>query len=199
MTTFSALPVELLTRVLCFIGGHRKPDLLNIALACKQLNALATPCIYETVIFRTEEDLQHLPAFAALVSRSPEHARMVKSFAMQVAAEDFAQWSSRMENEDQIASKIEELLPTHYLRQQWKRLLIRDSGPDPAIMNLYVPMVLPNVQRVLYYNVLFADGLWQPFHELIDAACAEKLDVSRSSVWPNLQEVFIEGKLSCTN
>jgi len=197
MTTLFALPVELLTKVLRFLDRH-KPDILNIALTSKQLNVLATPYIYETVIFRTDEDLQHLPAFAALVSRSPEHARMVKSFAMLVAAEDTAQWSSRMEYEDQVATKIEELLPTHYLSRKWKRLLIRDSGPDPAVMNLYVPMVLPNVQRVLYYNLLFADKLWQPFNELIDATCTEQLDVSKPPFWPDLQEVFIEGELCCT-
>jgi hypothetical protein len=197
MTTLSALPVELLTKVLRFVDGH-KPDILNIALTSKQLNVLATPYIYETVIFRTEEDLQQLPAFAALVSRSPEHARMVKSFAMLVAAEDTVLWSLRMEYEDKVASKIEELLPTHYLSQQWKRLLIRDSGPDPAIMNLFVPMVLPNLQRLLYYNLMFAYEVWQPFNELIDAACTEQLDVSKPPLWPNLQEVFIEGELRCT-
>jgi hypothetical protein len=197
MTTLSALPVELLTKVLRFIDGH-KPDILNIALTSKQLNVLATPYIYETVIFRTDEDLQYLPAFAALMSRSPEHARMVKSFAMLVAAEDTVQWSPRMEYEDQVASKIEELLPTHYLSQKWKRLLIRDNGPDPAVMNLFVPMVLPNVQRVLYYNFLFDDQLWQHFNELIDAACTEQLDVSKPPFWPNLQDVFTEGELCRT-
>jgi len=197
MNALLALPDETLSGVVSFIDGH-KPDLLNIATTCKKLNDLATPCIYETVIFRTELDLQHLPAFAALVSRSPEHARMVKNFAMHVADFDTVQWSARLENEDMVASKIEELLPTHYLRQQWKRLLIRDSGPDPAVMNLYVPMVLPNVQRVLYYNIVFADKLWQPFHELIDALLTEKLDVYKPPFWANLEEVFLEGEFCCT-
>jgi hypothetical protein len=95
---------------------------------------------------------------------------MVKCFAILVAAEDTSQWSfTRMGYEDQVASKIEGLLPTHYLSQKWKRLLIRDSGPDAAVMNFFVPMILPNLQRLLYYNLMFVDEVWQPFNEVVDA------------------------------
>jgi hypothetical protein len=58
---------------------------------------------------------------------------------LQNIVEDNSQWSSRMNYGNQVVSKIEELLPNHYLSQKWKRLLIRDSGPDPAVVSLYVP------------------------------------------------------------
>lgn len=104
-----------------------------------------------------------------------------------------------MEFEDQVASKIEELLPTCHLRQKWKHLLICDSGPDYAIMNFYVPMILPSVERVLYYNIESADNLWQPLNELIEAVCTKELNVSKPPFWPDLQQVSIEGELSFTS
>ena len=87
---------------------EQKPSLLNIALTCKRLNSLAMPCIYEMVIFRSQEDMHQFAAFASLATLSLTHARLVKHLAIGLTDEqDFSRaLDIGLEYEDQFASEI---------------------------------------------------------------------------------------------
>ncbi|KAF2825816.1 hypothetical protein CC86DRAFT_351829 [Ophiobolus disseminans] len=141
------LPEELLDRIVSFTT---RKSLLNLCLASKTLNRLATPYLYSNICLR---ETDHLSALAALLITSPIHAVLVKSLTI---PENWAEgqeepaeksWSTQdLAVHSVLKAKYAEYAPDDSTAHEMCEKI--DSGTnEDAIVALLIPN-LPELRRL---------------------------------------------------
>ncbi|CAJ2502448.1 Uu.00g098420.m01.CDS01 [Anthostomella pinea] len=86
MVSLLELPVELVKAIVDFVDPADKQTLFNLTLVCTALNSLATPVLYDRVVFDSSHygnaGTAPVPTFIRSVLSSQYRASLVKSFAI---------------------------------------------------------------------------------------------------------------------
>ncbi|KAI0016529.1 hypothetical protein F4780DRAFT_675604 [Xylariomycetidae sp. FL0641] len=188
MPSLLDFPVEVLLHIIKSVDPIDRSTFHALSLTSRTMNALVTPVMYHTVAFEsaTARCRAPIPAFIRTITSSKPHASMVKAFAVNKNAcsclpgIDDLDYLKDVCGEAAYKSDIWRVWETHLARQ---KEMIDDQMS--RYLELLAPLFLPNLNTLLLDGYT-GDGIWDFLRRILE-------DSSASQIWPELNEVILEG------